>query len=108
MDDSSRQAPRGRSGGPGTRFEITIHPTKKIRTLDAVDELDIDRVPDPEGGVRAVVTAEEAARLAERGYEIRLLQPVPVKPLDPSLVTDDAEAQRWLEERVQGIEREEG
>lgn len=108
MDDSSRQAPRGRSGDPGTRFEVTIHPTDKMRTLDAVDELDIDRVPDPDGGVRAVVTGEEAARLAERGYEIRLLQPVPVKPLDPSLVSDDDEVQRWLEQRVEGVERGEG
>lgn len=107
MDDSTRQRPTGRSGNPGMRFEVTIHPSKRIETLDAVQELDIDRVPDPEGGVRALVTMEEAARLAERGYEVRLLQPLPAKPLDPALVADDAEVRTWLERRVEGIEREE-
>lgn len=107
MDDSTRQGPAGRSGNPAMRFEVTIHPSKRIETLDAVHELDIDRVPDPEGGVRALVTMEEAASLAERGYEVRLLQPLPAKPLDQSLVADDADVTAWLERRVEGIEREE-
>lgn len=107
MDDTTKQGATGRSKEPSVRFEATIHPTTKMETLEAVNDFDLDRVPDPEGGVRALVTVEEAARLAERGYEVRLLQALPVKPLDPSLVAADDDVRTWLEERVEGIERRE-
>lgn len=107
MDDASKRGSKERSKEPTVRFEATIHPTKRIETLEAVNDFDLDRVPDPEGGMRVLVTVEEAARLAERGYEVRLLQPLPVRPLDPSLVADDDAVRTWLEERVEGIERRE-
>lgn len=107
MDDSSRQGRKRPSADPSMRYEVTIHPSKRMEALAAVEDLDLDRVPDPEGGVRALATVEEAARLAERGYEVRILQPLPVKPLDPSLVADDDSVMGWLERRVEGIEREE-
>jgi hypothetical protein len=49
---------------------------------------------------------EEAAMLAERGYEVRLLKAHPVRPLDGSMVMDDETADGWLEERVRGLRRE--
>lgn len=107
MDDASKQGPTEHSGEPSVRFEVTIHLTERIDTLAMLNDFDLDRVPDPDGGVRALVTREEAARLEERGYEVRILQPHPVKPLDPSLVADDDRVRTWLEERVEGIERRE-
>ena len=91
---------------PGLRFEATVHPGKGQLALEAVADLDLDRVPDPEGGVRLLLTADDAARLVGRGYEVHLVGVIPVTPLDTSLVTDEGAALRWLEEQVKGIQRE--
>lgn len=65
-------------------------------------------MPDPQGGVRVLVTADEIVALLERGYEVRLHSVVRPEPLNPELHVDDDEAIAWLEERVRGIPREEG
>jgi hypothetical protein len=77
------------------RFEATVHPGDADVPLGRVADLDLDRVPDPQGGVRLLVTTDEIVALLERGYEVRLQR-----------VNDDA-AIAWLEARVQGIPREE-
>jgi hypothetical protein len=92
--------------GSDMRFEATVHPGEARPALERVADLDLDRVPDPEGGVRVVVTADDAARLIERGYEVRLVRALPVQPFDSSLVMDDESARAWLEEQTRGIERE--
>ncbi|WP_427007922.1 hypothetical protein [Pseudarthrobacter sp. H2] len=74
--------------------------------MRSVAELDMDRVPDPEGGVRLLVDMDEAARLVESGFEVTLVAAAPAGPLDPSLVMDDDAARAWLEERLRGVERE--
>jgi hypothetical protein len=92
----------------GLRFEATIHPGDADVPLESVADLDLDRVPDPQRGVRLLVTVEEIVALLERGYEVRLHRLARVEPLSPELRIEDDEAIAWLEERVQGITREEG
>ena len=94
--------------GQAMRFEATVHPGEKGPSLERVADLDLDRVPDPQGGVRVVVTAEDAAQLVARGYEVLLVRALPVQPLDPALVVEDEGARAWLEEQTRGIERQEG
>ena len=90
------------------RFEATIHQGERERALARVADLDLDRVPDPHGDVRLIINPEELARLLEEGYEVRLYRTVRPQPLSPDLIMDDDYAVRWLEDRVQGIPREEG
>lgn len=90
------------------RFEATIHPGDADVALESVADLDLDRVPDPQRGVRVLVTAEDVVALLERGFEVRLHRLARLEPLRPELRVQDDEAIAWLEERVQGIRREEG
>jgi hypothetical protein len=94
--------------GKGLRFEATVHPGDGDIPLASVADLDLDRVPDPQRGVRLLVTADEIVALLERGYEVRLHRVTRVEPLSPELRIADDEAIAWLEERVQGIPRNEG
>jgi len=89
------------------RFEGTVHPGEQNIALSRVADLDLDRVPDPQGGVRLLITPDDIAQLLDLGYEVRLHRNVPVEPLRPDLIADDQEALRWLEDRVNGIAREE-
>jgi hypothetical protein len=83
------------------RFEATIHPgDAREMDLDRVAELDLDRVPDPEGMVRALVNLEEISRLVQQGFEVRLHRAVPVQPLDPRLIPGDDEVRAWFDERI--------
>jgi hypothetical protein len=91
----------------GLRFEATVHPGDADVPLGRVADLDLDRVPDPQGGVRVLVTTDEIVALLERGYEVRLHRVVRAEPLRSELRVDDDAAIAWLEERVQGIPREE-
>ena len=102
----SRKAPKG-APGRQLRFEATIHQGERERALSRVADLDLDRVPDPRGDVRLLINPDELAQLLDEGYEVRLYRTVRPQPLHPDLVVGDDEAVRWLEERVQGIPREE-
>jgi hypothetical protein len=91
---------------PKVRYEVILRAGASNRMdMRSVADLDMDRVPDPEGGVRLLVDMDEAARLVERGFEVTLVQIAPAGPLDPSLVMDDDAARAWLEERLRGVER---
>ena len=100
--------PHERRAARPVRFEATIHAGRKARRPGWADELGIDRVPDPQGRVRALVTADECVRLLEQGFEVRLHHAHPIRPLDPRLIETDEAVRRQLEERLQGIERAEG
>ena len=78
--------------GEGLRFEATVHPGDADVPLESVADLDLDRVPDPQRGVRLLVTADEIVALLERGYEVRLYRLARVEPLSPDLRVDDDEA----------------
>ena len=64
-------------------FEATIYPGRKAKTKQWADDLDVDRVPDVKGRVRALITVEDCVRLLDRGLEIRLYRAHPHEPLDP-------------------------
>lgn len=84
--------------GAAMRFEATVHPTARSAELQAVESLDLDRVPDPDGGMRMLVGQEDMARLVAEGYEVRVQAAVPVAPLDPSLVADETDVRAWFED----------
>lgn len=86
--------------GAATRFEATIHSTTRSADLGGVDALDLDRVPDPDGGVRMLIGPEDMARLVAQGYEVRVLAAVPVRPLDPGLVAGESDVRAWFDEQT--------
>ncbi len=102
---AARQPALPGPASPDMRFEATVHAGRRAGDLEAVAELDLDRVPDPEGGIRLLLTAEGAAALVSRGYEVRLLDVLPVRPLDAELFAGEGATLAWLERAVQGIER---
>lgn len=108
MTQESQQPHGPEAERRNARFEATVHPGDAQLALETVAELDLDRIPDPDGGVRVLVTPEEAIDLVWRGYEVRLLRARAISPLDPALVQDDESAREWLEQQVRGIERQEG
>ena len=84
-------------------FEATIHSERKDVNFDLINQLDIDRVPDPKGLVRALLTADDSVRLLNLGFEVRLHHAHPIRPLDPSLVETDESVRRWLDEKLRGL-----
>lgn len=93
-------------GAAGYRFEATVHAADAdARSLERVADLDLDRVPDPGGGVRLLVDLTDCERLVLAGFEVHLLRAIPRKPLDPALVMDDAAARGWLAARVSAAGR---
>lgn len=92
---------------PRDRIEVTID-LDDVRGLEAIDKLDLDRLPDPEGRVRALVSDEDLARLKEAGFGVQVGERIPVAPLDPSLVFTDDDAETWLRRRLDGVSRENG
>jgi len=106
------ERPKKRGPGPNdpepgrkVRFEATIHAGRKARIADLMNHLGIDRVPDPKGRVRALLTADECVGLLDQGFEIRLYHAHAVRPLDPSLIETDESVRLWLDEERRGINR---
>lgn len=101
--------------GRGERLEVVIT-AGTLRGLDALDALDLDRLPDPDprtegdqgrpaGTVRALITEDELARLSQLGYAVEVSQRIAIAPLAYDLVFTDADADAWLERRLHGIPR---
>ena len=91
-----------------TRFEATIYPGRKAKTEHWADDLDVDRVPDTKGRVRAIITVADLVRLLEQGLEVRLYRAHAHGPLDPSLVVKDGSFKRWLDEHVSALKAHPG
>jgi hypothetical protein len=104
MASSGKQGAEKRS----LRFEATLGPLPRGKAIAAAAELDLDRLPDVSGKVRLLISPADAQRLLDRGFEVRLMAAVPVKPLDPKLVMADAESKRQLEAQVKGLPRKGG
>lgn len=85
------------------RFEATIYPGRKAETKNWADDLNVDRVPDHEGQVRALLSVDDVVRLLEQGLEVRLTRVHAPGPLDPSLVATDESFQRWLDEKIKAL-----
>ena len=97
------------TSGPGEqplRFEATVHPVTGVRDVTGdVADFDLDRVPDPEGGVRLLVDQAEIARLVAAGFEVRLRRALAVQPLDAALIADDDGVRAWFDERTRAVMR---
>jgi hypothetical protein len=87
---------------PTVRFSATIHPDEKAHP-NWMEKLDIDRVPDPTGLIRALVTPEDCVRLVNQGFEVRLYNAYPVEPLNPALIETDDSFKRWLDAKMASI-----
>ncbi len=106
---SERTTPPSKPGrSEQVRFEAALHRGERQAELKEIATLDLDRLPGPPEEVRVLLTIDEAARLVQRGFEVHLLKAHPVQPLDGALVATDDAVEQWLEERVQGIERQGG
>lgn len=104
-----KQPPPSRVTQPITvRFEATLGPTPHRKALSAAAELDLDRLPDADGKVKVLLTADDARRLLEQGYEVHLTAAIPVAPLDQKRIMTDKYAKRWLEQQVKGIPKKGG
>lgn len=90
------------------RFEATIYPGRKAETKDWADDLDVDRVPDSKGEVRALITVEDLVRLLEQGLEVRLFRAHASEPLDRALIVTDTSFKRWLDEKVNTLKAQPG
>jgi hypothetical protein len=82
------------------RVEATIYRGRKAKTKEWADDLDVDRVPDTKGRIRALITVEDLARLLDQGLEVRLYRAHASGPLDPALIVTDRSFRRWLDEHV--------
>ena len=87
------------------RFEATIHPRDPVTSSDWMDQLRVDRVPDPKGELRALLTADDCVRILEQGFDIHLHHAHHVRPLDPALIATDEAVARWLKDQLQGIDQ---
>ena len=85
------------------RFEATIYPGSKAKTKDWADDLDVDRVHDARGRVRALISVEDLVRLLEQGLEVRLYRAHPYGPLDPALIMAEETFKDWLDEQVNAL-----
>jgi hypothetical protein len=90
------------------RFEATIYPGRKVKTKDWADDLEVDRVPDARGRVRALITVEDLVRLLDRGLEVRLYRAHAYGSLDPALIVPEESFTRWLDERVNTLKAKPG
>jgi hypothetical protein len=90
------------------RFGATIHPGRRAKSKDWAEGLDVDRIPDARGRVRALITVEDLVRLLEQGLEVRLYRAYPYGPLDPALIVTDESFARWLEEQVSALQSNPG
>jgi len=96
-----------RESPPPVRFSATIHASEQTEraTPNWMDTLEIDRVPDPSGLVRALLTPVDCVRLVNQGFEVRLYEAYPVKPLDPALIESEDSFKSWLDQKLQAFKR---
>jgi hypothetical protein len=90
------------------RFQATIYPGANAKTKNWADDLDVDRVPDTKGRVRALIIVEDLVRLLERGLEVRLYRAHAYEPVDPALITTDKNFKSWLDERLNALKAKPG
>ena len=92
---------------PNVRFSATIHASEQTQREEPnwIEKLDVDRVPDPAGLIRALVTHADCVRLVDQGFEVRLYQAYPVQPLNPALIETEESFKSWLDQRLQPFKR---
>jgi hypothetical protein len=90
------------------RFQATIYPGANAKTKNWADDLDVDRMPDAKGRVRALITVENLVRLLERGLEVRLYRAHAYEPVDRALIATDKEFKSWLDKRLNTLKAKPG
>lgn len=101
-----KTTPQTPKGPPSAiRFEATLGTASRTKAVEAASSLDLDRLPDSKGEVILLLSPDDARRLLAQGFEVHLRSAVPVAPLPKERVLSDAAAQRWLEEQVKGLPR---
>jgi hypothetical protein len=85
------------------RFEATIYPALGEKNANWADDLNIDRVPDAKGRIRALVTVDDLVKRLNRGLEVHLFRAHPAEPLDPALIMTDAALKSWLDAKVTAL-----
>jgi len=92
---------------PTVRFSATIHASEQTQREEPnwIEKLDVDRVPDPAGLIRALVTHADCVRLVNQGFEVRLYQVYPVQPLNPALIETEDSFKSWLDQKLQPFKR---
>ena len=98
--DNAKARPKRSAALLKMRFEAAIYPGRQAKTKNWADDLDIDRVPDSKGRVRALITVEDLVRLLDQGLEVRLYRAHADGPLDPALIVTDKSFKRWLDEQI--------
>ena len=104
--DETRSSDRG--AALLMRLEAAIYPGRKAKTKEWADDLDVDRVPDAKGRVRALITVEDCVRLLDRGLEVRLYRAHPHGPLDQSLIVTEKSFRQWLDKQVSTLKNNPG
>ena len=89
------------------RFSATIHASEEKERAEPnwIETLNIDRIPDPTGLIRALVTPADCVRLVNQGIEVRLYEAYPVQPLDPALIETQDSFKSWLDQKLQTFKR---
>lgn len=93
---------------PEVRYEVQVDPSRQVSEDIDLTDMDLDRVPDHEGVMRFIVSADQLEDLRRRNVVLEVGAELPVQALDAGLVYSDEEASSDLERRLEGIEREEG
>jgi len=109
----AQQRPESTNRQParGVRFEATIYPGPKLRRtkwLEVLERLDIDRIQDTKGLIRALVTADDCVRLLDQGFEVRLQHAHPIRPIDRALIETDESVRRLIDDKLRGLPRATG
>jgi hypothetical protein len=90
------------------RFVAALPEESRSKALSAAAELALDRLPDAQGKLQLLISADDARRLLERGIQVHLQAVLPVTPLDQKLVFSDKAASTLLERRVKSVARKAG
>ena len=96
-----------RESPPAVRFSATIHASEQTQRAvpNWMETLDIDRIPDPTGLIRALLTPADCVRLVNQGFEVRLSEAHPVQPLNPALIETQDSFKSWLDQKLQTFKR---
>jgi hypothetical protein len=100
--------PTDREPARRVRFEATIHAGPRLKRdnwIERLDRLDIDRLPDAKGEIRALVTPGDCVELLDQGFEVRLYHAHPIRPVDPTLIETDESVRRKLDDELRGLRR---
>src|SRR4029077_903782 len=83
---------------------VVTHPPRR-EAMRLISELGLDRLPDRNGKIHLLISADDARRLLERGLRVELISVSPVGPLSRSSILTDEAARADLERRLKDVPR---